>query len=46
MSCVFLATILDLAHYKEESGPKVMYCLLGLLYNVGKIACIWVGGKI
>ena len=21
-NCVFLATVLDLVHYKEESGPK------------------------
>ena len=44
--CVFLVTVLNLAHYKEESSPEVMYCLLGLLSNVGKIACIWVGGWI
>ena len=43
-NCVFLATILDLVHYKEESGPIVMYCLLWLLSNVGKITYIWVGG--
>ena len=43
-NCVFLVTVLDLVHYKEESGPIVMYCLLGLLSNVGKITCIWVGG--
>ena len=43
-NCVFLATVLDLVHYKEESGPIVMYCLLGLLSNVGKITYIWVGG--
>ena len=42
-NCIFLATVLDLVHYKEESGPIVMYCLLGLLPNVGKIVCIWVG---
>ena len=42
-SCVFLATVVDLVHYKEESGPIVMYRLLGLLPNVGKIVCIWVG---
>ena len=45
-NCVFLATVLDLVHYKEESGPIVMYCLLGRLPNVGKIVCIWVGGWI
>ena len=45
-NCVFLATVLDLVHYKEESGPIVMYCLLGLLPNVGKIVYIWVGGCI
>ena len=39
-NCVFLATVLDLVHYKEESGPIVMYCLLGRLPNVGKIICI------
>ena len=43
---VFLPTVLDLVHYMEESGPIVMYCLLGLLPNVGKIVCIWVGGWI
>ena len=43
-NCVFLATVLDLVHYKEESGPIVMYCLLGLLSNVGKITYVWVGG--
>ena len=43
-NCVFLATVLDLVHYKEESGPIVMYCLLGSLPNVGKIICNWVGG--
>ena len=42
--CVFLATVLNLVHYKEESGPTVMYCLLGLLSNVGKITYVWVGG--
>ena len=45
-NCIFLATVLDLVHYKEESGPIVMYCLLGRLPNVGKIVCIWVGGWI
>ena len=45
-NCVFLATVLDLVHYKEESGPIVMYCLLGRLPNVGKIVRIWVGGWI
>ena len=44
--CVFLATVPDPVHYKEESGPIVMYCLLGLLPNVGKIIYIWVGGWI
>ena len=43
-NCVFLATVLDLVHYKEESGPIVVYYLLGLLSNVGKIAYVWVGG--
>ena len=43
-NCVFLATVLDLVHYKEESGPIVMYCLLGLLSNVGKITYVRVGG--
>ena len=42
--CVFLATVLGLAHYKEESGPEVMYCLLGLLSNMGKITYVRVGG--
>ena len=42
-NCVFLATVLDLVHYKEQSGPIVMYYLLGHLPNVGKIVCIWVG---
>ena len=45
-NCVFLATVLDLGHYKEESGPIVVYYLLGLLSNVGKIVYIWVGGWI
>ena len=45
-NCIFLATVLDLVHYKEESGPIVMYCLLGRLPNVGKIVGIWVGGWI
>ena len=44
LNCVFLATILDLAHYKEESDPIVMYCLLGLLSNVGKFTYVRVGG--
>ena len=43
-NCVFLATVLDLIHYKEEFGPIVMYCLLGLLSNVGKITYVRVGG--
>ena len=45
-NCVFLATVLDLVHYKEESGSIVVYCLLGRLPNVGKIVYIWVGGWI
>ena len=45
-NCIFLAAVLDLVHYKEESDPIVMYCLLGRLPNVGKIVCIWVGGWI
>ena len=43
-NCIFLATVLDLVHYKEESGPIVVYCLLGLLFNVGKTVYVWVGG--
>ena len=43
-NCVFLTTVLDLAHYKEESDPIVMYYLLGLLSDVGKITCVRVGG--
>ena len=37
-NCIFLATVLDLVYHKEESGPIVMYCLLGLLSDMGKIA--------
>src|SRR4051812_17375229 len=40
LDSVFLATVLDLVHYKEESGPIMMYCFLGLLPNVGKIVYI------
>ena len=43
---VLLVAVLDLIKSKEESGPIVMYCLLGRLSNVGKIVCIWVGGWI
>ena len=43
-NCVFLTTVLNLVHRKEESGPVVMYCFLGLLPDVGKIAYVWVGG--
>ena len=35
--CVFLMTVLDLVYHKEESGPVVVYCLLGLLSDMGKI---------
>ena len=41
---VLLVAVLDLVYHKEESGLVVMYCLLGLLSDVGKIVCIWVGG--
>ena len=40
-NCVFLPTVLDLVHYKEESVPIVRR-----LPNVGNIVCIWVGGWI
>ena len=43
-NCIFLATVLDLVHYKEESGPIVMYYFMGLLPDVGKIVYVWVGG--
>ena len=36
--CIYLATVLDPVYHKEESGPVVMYCLLGLLSDMGKIA--------
>ena len=45
-NCIFFVTVLDLVHYKEESGPIVTYCLLGLLPNVGKIVYILVCGWI
>ena len=32
--CVFLATVLVLVYHKEESGPVMMYCLLGLLSDM------------
>ena len=35
--CVCLATVLDPVYHKEESGPVMMYCFLGLLYDMGKI---------
>ena len=43
-NCVFLAAVLNLIHHKEESGPIMMYCFMGLLPDVGKIAYVWVGG--
>ena len=46
MKLRLLVTVLDLAYYKEESGPIVMYYLLGRLPDVGNIVCIWVGGWI
>ena len=45
-NCVFLAIVLDLVHHKEESGPIMMYCFMGLLPDVGKIVYVWVGGWI
>ena len=36
-NCVFLATVLDSICHKEESGPVMMYCFLGLLSDMGKI---------
>ena len=43
---VFVSAIFNLVFNKEESGPIVMYCFLGLLPDVGKIVYIWVGGWI
>ena len=35
-NCIFLAAVLDPVNYKEESGPVMMYCLLGLLPDAGE----------
>ena len=43
---VFVAAIFNLLFNKEEFGPKVIDCFLGLLSYLHEIAYIWVDGWI
>ena len=44
--CVLLTAVLNLVHHKEESGPIMMYCFMGLFPDVLKIVYVWVCGRI